>query len=255
MTLDHLSYSSITSYLDCAESWRRKYIAKEPTKSNAALVFGSAFHGAIETFLRDGDRLGEPASYFPAAWEAALAKDTVDWGLDTPESHCNEGIRLLNDPGIANAVKAIEVGRDEEGWKIERKVILFVPGVPIPIIGYIDLIAANGVPVDLKTAKARWPDGKAQDSLQSLFYLAALNQAGVTTHDWRFRHMIFVKTKTPQIQVLEHLHKPAELFFLFKLVRSVWEGIRADIFPLNPTGWKCGPLYCDFWENCRGKYI
>ncbi len=255
MTLDHLSYSSITSYLDCAESWRRKYIAKEPTKSSPALVFGSAFHGAIENFLRDGDKLGEPASYFPAAWEAALEKDTIDWGLDTPETHCNEGIRLLSDPNISKAVRAIEVGRDQEGWQIERKVTLSVPGVPIPIIGYIDLVAADGVPVDLKTSARSWSDGKAQDSLQSLFYLAALNQAGNTAHGWRFRHMVFVKTKTPQIQVLEHLHTPGELFFLFKLVRSVWEGINHDVFPLNTQGYKCSPTWCDYWEVCRGKYV
>jgi len=56
------------------------------------------------------------------------------------------------------------------------------------------------------------------------------------------------------VQVIETLHKPSELFFLFRVVRSVWQGIAAGSFPLNPGSWKCGPAYCDFWGQCRGKF-
>jgi hypothetical protein len=63
-----------------------------------------------------------------------------------------------------------------------------------------------------------------------------------------------VKTKEPKVQVLENVHKPAELFFLFRVVAEVWRGIEREVFPLNPGSWKCGPVFCDFWAGCRGKY-
>jgi len=249
--IDHLSYSSISMFLDCPESWRRKYVAKEPTASSPALVFGSAFHSAVEEELVTG----QPAvENWVTAWPKALERDQVDWGFDTPEVHFNDGIRLLSNEGVAAAIAGLHARKDETGPMVERKVTLSVPGVPVPVIGYIDFIAADGVPCDLKTSARSWTADKASDSLQGLFYLAALNQAGMNFHGWKFRHVVFVKTKEPKVQVMETLHRPGELLFLFKVVRSVWTGIDAGVFPLNPASWKCGPVYCDFWQKCRGRY-
>lgn len=249
--IDHLSYSSISLYLDCPEAWRRRYIAKEPSAPTPALAFGSAFHGAVEAQLTTGQKAVDA---WPAAWAAALERDAVDWGFDTPETHFNEGIRLLSNGGVAQAIDGLAARADETGPMVERKVSLSVPGVPVPIIGYIDFIAREGIPCDLKTASRAWTEAKATDSLQGLFYLAALNQAGMNFHGWRFRHVVFVKTKEPKVQVLENVHKPAELFFLFRVVSEVWKGIEREVFPLNPGSWKCGPQYCDYWANCRGRY-
>ena len=252
--IEHLSYSSISLFLDCPEAWRRKYLAQEPTKTSPALVFGTAFHGALEAYL--GAPQTEPVSYWAGAWAKALERDgsSIDWGIDTPETHCNEGVRLLSNEGVVRAVKNLTVRQDSDGPMIERKVTLSVPGVAVPVIGYIDFVAQDGVPCDLKTSSRAWSSDKASDSLQSLFYLAALNQAGHDWHQWRFRHVVFTKAKTPQVQVLEHSHKPAELFFLFRVVQSVWAAIQSGVFLVNPTGWRCGPQYCDFWAGCRGRY-
>lgn len=249
--IQHLSYSSISLYLDCPEAWRRKYIAKEPTDSTPALAFGSAFHGAIEAQLTTGQKAVDA---WPAAWANALERGPVDFGFDTPETHFNEGIRLLSNAGVSQAIDGFVARSDETGPMVERKVTLNVPGVPVPVIGYIDFISTDGVPCDLKTSSKSWTDGKAADSLQGLFYLAALNQAGQNFHGWRFRHVVFVKTKEPKVQVLENVHTPGELFFLFRMVSEVWKGITREVFPLNPSSWRCGPTYCDYFANCRGRY-
>ncbi|HAX96124.1 MAG TPA: hypothetical protein DCY35_06350 [Prolixibacteraceae bacterium] len=247
-SIQHLSYSSITAYLDCPENWRRKYIAKEPTMSSPALVFGSAFHGTLEKLVIDST--AKVTDTWRGEWTKAIEGQNVFWGTDTPEEIFNDGIRMFSNAAVLEEIKKIKPGKENA---IERRVELRVPSVPVPIIGYIDIILEDGTPADFKTAARSWSDDKAQDSLQSLFYLAALNQAGVSIN-WKFKHIIFVKTKEPKVQVIEHSHTPGELFFLFELIQRVWEGIEKEVFPINPTTWKCNIKYCDYYANCRGKY-
>lgn len=257
--LTHLSYSSISLYLDCPAAWQHKYILKQPTRSAPALVFGTAMHTAIEEQVR-ARTLNMPLPEFhdswANAWTQALEKDhaSIDWGNDTPEQTYNEGVRMFSHPDVWNMVGNLRARVDDQGPMIERKITLNVPGVPLPVIGYIDLVAGDGVPCDIKTSSRAWSSGQAEDSLQTLFYLAGLNQAGVHDHNWRFRHLVLVKTKTPQAQVIEHTHNPKELFFLFRLIRDVWTAIEKESFPVNPVGWRCSERFCDFWMQCRGKY-
>lgn len=249
--IEHLSYSSIAAYLSCGEYWRRKYVAHEPTETTPELVFGTAVHQAVERHLADGSPL---LDHWTAAWQQATEGQPVVWGADTPEHHYNEGLRILGDVKVNAALAAITVAHDEHGPCIERQVSLRVPGVPVPIIGYVDFVTADGVPGDLKTSGRAWTTGKAQSELQTLFYLAAFNQAGLPTPDWRFRHYVITKTKTPALTVFEHRHHPGELMFLFDLILRVWRCIEHEQFPLNPTGWRCEPRFCDFWAQCRGRY-
>jgi hypothetical protein len=248
--IEHLSYSSITTYLNCAANWKFKYIDQLPTYSTPELVLGTAVHNAVEAYLLGQ---GDLITVYPQAWEKAQErdKDKIFWGTDTPEQTYNEGVRLLSHATVANGIKSMNGGTAPQ---IETKVELRVPSVPVPIIGYIDVITADGIPGDFKTSRASWNQAKAQDSIQTLFYLAALNQAGVKNHQWKFRHYVIVKTKTPQFQVLEHTHKPAELFWLFSMISNIWKAIQSEVYPENPTTWLCSPEYCDFYKSCRGKY-
>jgi putative RecB family exonuclease len=248
--LDHLSYSSISSYLACGHNWRMHYLDKIKTGTTPALLFGSAFHGTIEGYLK---KEGDISDLWRANWANQIEKNPdVDWD-GTPEEHHNNGLRMLTHKDVLEGLANIHPGQDAEGIRIERKVELRVPGVPLPIVGYIDIITNDGVPGDFKTSSMRWTDDKALAETQPLFYLAALNQMGETVPGWRFRHFVFVKTKTPQFQRIEHTHNPAQLMWLFKQIRSVWAGIEAGVFPLNSGGWKCSPSYCDYWHLCRGK--
>lgn len=246
--IDHLSYSSITSYLSCARSWAYKYIEKLPTTSSPELAFGSAVHETIEQHLLGK---GELLDLWPTSWKKASEPNNIFWGIDTPEQHYNEGIRILSHKSVSDGIALLKMNQEP---RIETKVELKAPGVPVPIIGYIDLIDDYGIPGDFKTSKASWNMDKARGATQSLFYLAALNQLGDNRHHWTFRHYVIVKTKTPQFQTLEHRHSIGEIFWLFGMLKNVWRAIMAEAYPENPTTWLCNPEYCDFWKSCRGCY-
>jgi putative RecB family exonuclease len=251
--IEHLSYSSISLYLSCPEAWRRKYIAKEPTFTTPALVFGSAIHTAIEQYIQQSEK--PVLDYWSSAWGKAIEGQIVSWNGDTPEQHFNEGVRILTDPGVAYNLSTLKPGKDESGFMVEKQITLRVPGVPVPITGFIDVITADGIPGDFKTSARSWTGEKAANELQPLFYLAAMSQAKMPTPEWRFRHYTIVKTKQPKFEMFEVSHNPKEIVFLFSMIQGVWKAIQNSVFHPNPTGWKCTPAYCDFYADCRGKYL
>ena len=255
MELDHLSYSSISTYQMCPRSWRLHYIDKVPTLTAAALVFGSAFHNCIEAYLKGG---GSPEELWPHRWNAQIEQnnaDNIEWADETPESLFNLGLSMLTAKEVIEPLSTIRAMVSDDGPAIERYITLSVPGVPIPVVGYIDIITEDGVPGDFKTSSRRWSDSRGADEMQPVFYLAALNQAGYDRNPERhFRYYVFTKTRKPELQIIETTRTAGELLWLLDMIRSVWESIDAGAFPMNPGSWKCSPKWCGYWSVCRGRY-
>lgn len=248
--LEHLSYSSISTFLSCGRYWRYKYVDKLPTLASLEMVFGSAFHDTLEAWLT-GDRQNAPVTLFPEKWQAQLERNThLTWNGTTPESLCNEGIRMFSHPDIVQAINDLYPKYEDHQPVIEKRVELHVPGVPIPVIGYVDMIGADDVPYDFKTSGKSWGN-RAETELQPTFYLAALNQMRYPEFN-RFRYVVFVKTKTPKVEILETTRGYRDMFWLFKLIQEVWEAINAKVFVPNPGTWRCSAEYCEFWQPCRG---
>lgn len=251
--IQHLSYSSISTYLLCPESWRRRYILHEQAPTATALVFGSAVHSAIERYLRASKPLEEQ---WRESWSEQLSQESnVAWGEETAESLATDGERLLTSQIVRTFLGEIKANFDLARERcVERKVELHVPGVPVPIIGYIDVITKDGVPGDFKTAARMWAPNKAAEEMQPLVYLAALNQEGVHEHNWRFRHYVMTKSARPSCKVFECQRSPAEVLTgLFPTIQQVWRDIQAERFPKVTTGWKCSAKYCEYWQGCQGN--
>jgi len=253
--IDHLSYSSISSYLLCPRAWRFHYLDKIQVPTAPALVFGSAFHKTIEEHIKTVFATGRVpvVDRWQRHWNDQLERNPeIAWGTDSAESLCNTGIRMLTAPDVASLIDALKPL--DEPHSIERRVELHVPGVSIPIIGYIDMLEHDGVPADFKTSARAWNAKKARSEMQPVFYLAALNQAGYDLNpDLRFRHYVFTKTKNPKAQIWETTRTVGEFFWLFGLIRDVYDAIVSGVFPPNPGTWKCSQKYCEYWPMCRGK--
>lgn len=262
--VQHLSHSSVTTYTSCARSWKYSYLQKVKTPSAPALMFGSAFHDAVEGYLVDldmceGKDITPLTERWRHAWGAQVSEaGEVDWGVSTEKEFLNLGLKMLKRQGIVAAIEDIMLfGGDDVPIAdvVERKVEFTVPGVPVPVIGYIDVIDEDGVPIDLKTASRAWNAGREHDELQPAFYIAALDQGG-WEHNPKslFRYYIFTKTKSPEVYVLETSRSRADIQWCFGLIQDVWDGIENEIFP--PTGigsWKCSPKWCGYWPLCRGR--
>lgn len=256
-----LSYSSISSYLTCGLWWKFRYVDKVPTSTSTALLLGGVFHNTVEKFVTDLalTNTAEPlVEIWKTEWDKKLEEEgsKVDWQEETPESVEAEGRRLMESPSIFQTLLKVNPQVINEKVSIEKQVEFFVPEVELPIVGYIDIIEEDGVPGDFKTASMSWNEKKALEELQPLFYIAGLEQNGFEDNpEMKFRHFVFVKTKTPKAQIIETKRHRGELDFLFEIIQRVWQGIKSETFVPNPTTWKCSEKYCEFWGICRGKSL
>lgn len=260
MTVRHLSYSSINAYMLCAKSWELRYVKKPEVSVSAALPFGGAIHKAVQTYitakmLHSGE-VRPLHELWPTCWQDTMAEQRREIAWDKPSGYYFKlGETMLKAPSIATAIDAIQPLAWHSGEDlIEHRVKFFVPGVPVPIIGYVDMIATDGIPIDFKTAGRKWAAGKEHTEQQPNYYLAALNQMDFKNNpDNKFRYIIMTKTKKPICQVLETSRNWKQLLWTFQVIKTVWEAISAGSFPPNVSSWKCQPKWCEYWDLCRGK--
>jgi len=276
--LDHLSYSSISTYLLCPRSWKYRYVDKIKTPVSTNLIFGSAMHEACEAYIREGANqlTGQEQTsisavdvHFADAWKYQLDRNQeIDWQGESEDSLVKLGTNMTtkeivvtgggperkcrNMSVFLNDFEPLIVDNEPV---IEKRVSLSIPGLPIPLIGYVDLITSDGVPCDFKTAsaKSRWSAEQARGELQPLIYLAALAQEGYALNpDLRFRYIILRKMKTtPKAQVIEIKQTWDAIFERLRMIaEDVWPAIEAGAFPPNESSWKHNSRYCDAWDIC-----
>ena len=265
MPVDRLSYSSVSAYLMCPQSWKFRYIIKPRVPVSVALPFGTAIHKAVQTYIAakaEGHEVKPPADLWPDSWQGALNEprnaDNIKWDR-TYDYYTDLGTKMLSAPDVVAAIENIKpmiALMPEETAIIEKRIEFQVPGVSVPVIGYIDMIEDDGVPVDLKTASRKWGKDKEHGEMQVDFYLLGLNYEGYDLNpNLQFRYYIFIKTKSPTCQILDTVRTWGDLLFTMKLIKEVWEAIQAKTFPCNPTSWKCSEKWCEYWPLCRGKEL
>ncbi len=253
--LDHLSYSSVSSYLTCGRAWKYRYLDKIPTQPSTTLILGSTVHDTMEEIIAKrsvGKEPPNPVEFATHVLTERLEKEEGNFIPEDIETLQNDVLRLVSDSVILSGLADIRAKVDEQGPQIERKVTLEIPEVEAPIIGFIDIVLEDGTPADFKTSSRAWTQDRAEKEMQPIFYLAAMGQCGMPVN-WHFKHLVMVKTKKPQFQTLEHTHEPKELFSLFRQVQDVWKGIQSDVFnPAAPGSWKCSEKWCEYWSICKG---
>lgn len=241
--IDHLSYSSISRYLKCGKQWKYRYIDKLQEESSEALLFGSAWHEFIKKYLLTPKH----NAVLDVIWIETVEQDKYH---NLPILIGGLGDKMLVSQDITNAIEDLSGTVNIESLEMETE--LHIPGVPVPVIGFIDMIQNDGIPIDIKTASRKWTQEQADTSLQPTFYLAALEQLQMVKLPARFKFMVFTKTKNPAVQVLETTRTHEDVFALYGLIGEVWQAIQREVFtPTDPGNWWCSHKYCGFWDVCE----
>lgn len=158
LPLEFLSASSLSKAVSCPELWRRRYLLHEKEGFGVDRFFGSVDHATIAGYMDDKKRNGlvwsveQLMGAYAWCWDDELKKaedhgEPAEWGITDPKKLSDSG-KLLVDAYVKQAADLVDPIAIES--RFEEK----LPGIPIPVIGYIDLETPDRI-VERKTAKKR----------------------------------------------------------------------------------------------------
>jgi putative RecB family exonuclease len=218
-----------------------------------ALEFGTCIHRVLEQFY-SARMIGEKMllkyvhEIFETTW-TAIATDRDD-------------IRYSND----NDFKSLLMyGKDLlTAWynklpddqftilAIEEAFSFTLPGVPIPIIGAMDLIeedsAGTIIITDFKTSGRAYSKDEVDQNQQLTMYQIAAKNNGYSDREILLRFDTLVKTKTPKFEQYWTTRSQLDERRLIKKAAQVWDGISKGVFVANDTSWKCKG--CAYKQAC-----
>jgi RecB family exonuclease len=189
--IDHLSASHINLFIAQPAMWAASYLLKKRTPVGPAAHRGTAIECGVEAALFD------PEMPITAAQDLALAKFQTLTRLSADPRIEKERDNIA--PSVAVALTELrQYGvpeKPEDGR--QHKISIDLPGVPVPIIGYLDLLfPQHGILVDLKTTSRIPSEMSEAHARQGAIYHAAKGN-----HQVRFA---YVSAKKIAVYALEN---------------------------------------------------
>ena len=247
----HFSYTQLMTMLSCPYKYRLQYIeGRDWDTVPSSLVFGGAMHEALRDFhkgLQNGST--SDAGKYIDKFRATFTREGED-----AEFRDGEAAELLSK---GEALIAEYTGQFQHLKPIGVEMEFRVPLVNTftgdllekDIVGRVDLVAEGDEVYELKTGTSSLPAGAVNENLQLILY------------GWAFRIIYgrtpqklllvnLVKTKKPQIQVLDAVADPEREKRLLYLMFQVNEAIQKEAFYPNPrSSYGCGS--CCYSLSCE----
>lgn len=259
--LDHLSWSSISSYRSCPRRFAFSYIEHAPAeRRSAALPFGSSVHRAIER-LHQARLEGAPvptAAELNQTYAAAWREETTD-GAELAFGK-GEDIGVLRSKAermlAAYRLHLTESAADTQILALEHaeRVQLLPDAPPLETrVDRVELVGDTLVVVDTKTSKSKWNDAKVRENQpQVVLYAFALvpMRDAVGAKRIATRYEIITKGKCPTVQIIEPEITRDDALRVRELVGETWRAIRAGVFPRRES-YTCDQ--CPFRTRCLGR--
>jgi len=246
------SHSRYWKWRTCGEAYRRHYEEgdQEPQDSNRA--FGDAVHKCIEFDYREKIQTGknkplsEKVDFFIEKLRDEIAKGLVFSGRDTKESLEKTGQVLVK-------LHHEKIALHTHPKEVEKKVLFSVPGMDIPILGYLDLIEEDPDTGKLylrdhKTSREPYEKDAADLSIQLGCYSLATAIDDVS-------YDVLIKSRVPDVVRIPGKITPLFRSYAISELSTSYHAVKARVFPRPMPGkYPCQPGKCYYWSTCVGKY-
>jgi CRISPR/Cas system-associated exonuclease Cas4 (RecB family) len=165
----HISVSAVNDYILCPLRWWGSRIAKWERPPALAPMAGTALHRAIEAY--HGYEDADPETELVNRWKELKPVIAADRALGKP---------IKVDLGRSLDALALYVDKyprnpmDSSEWPFRQA----VPGLSVPLIGFLDLLTEDKTIRDIKTAGSMktWTQAKADGELQATAYIWVINE-------------------------------------------------------------------------------
>lgn len=240
----------------CPQQVKFRYIEEIKMPPGIAAKIGTGVHKGAEVNHKAKliTRQDEPlAVVIDAAVDGY--KKSLDSGIFFPPNEKGSAKKEINKgvDTVANLTKLYyeTLAPKVQPQLVEETIIIDVPGLPLPMGGTIDLLTEDWWLPDIKTAKSKWAQNKANQSHQATLYNQLIkNHTGEFPQKLSFE--LFIKTKTPKYVSVETTRQPEDFILLIERAKIIWQMIRAGIFPPAEAGhWICTPKWCGYWWRCK----
>lgn len=173
LPLERLSATSMALSIQCPEQFRQKYIVREKED----VMFGARFIGIVDHKVNERlmshlssllveERTSPPSpdlieTIYKQVWNETIEREgEPDWRDEDPVKMQKSGIKMAYAYHSSVYVKPIA---------LEQRFEVLVPGVPVPIMGYIDVLEADRVR-ERKTTGQKTTKPKPKWRFQGLIY-------------------------------------------------------------------------------------
>lgn len=224
-----LSVSSVALFVTCPAQFRQRYVEKMVTPSNPPMMFGTAFHKALEAEHR-----GENSERaLVAAW-------------NTGEAILSATGQVMH-PGKAHALALLDeykrLGLGGKMGQPERKFTLRLldPSLP-PVTGYVDLpIPERRRFREHKTTSSttRWTYEKIMQEYQLHVYGRAYQ--ALYAHRPDVAEYVIFGTESVRVEAIEVVPSPDGFRMFEQAARLTMQGINEDRYPPCGTCELCAP--------------
>ncbi len=225
-----INNSAIIRLSECPRSWELEYVQGYKRPLNSNMFLGGTIHLVLAEFFREkmnGEipSLQDTIILFDSFFDSrAFARDDerdIIWDND------DASLRTVGE-GLIEAFYPTACNLDP--LLVEQKLSIELDGVLVH--GRLDLVLADGTPVDFKTASRLPAQSKLNTDTQPSFYALVNGQDQLK----RFIFYYLVKAKLPFIKSFETKRSKQEIAWLKDEVIPSWARfISAGIFPPNPN--------------------
>lgn len=185
----HLSATSLGVLMTCPEQYRLRYLLHLPERLNTPKLVGSAMHEALADNwrwkLQKGEDLQEDVAWtrFQGAWDSIIDKEgEPEWR--EPPQQLQQTSRLMVGSYMQEIAPTIHPQATEQ-WFSER-----VPGIPVPVVGVIDLETRSLIR-EVKTTAQKQTKPKPTWRVQARIYQLMTRKP--------VEHQIVTRQKTPKL--------------------------------------------------------
>lgn len=194
LPVDHLSASAISDFLTCPEKFRQERILKVPRRPYVDGFIGSVHHDTVEENFSQkihtakDQSLEQALSVFDYKWAERLESEGEPVWTEHPEKVEKLGKKMVQ-------AFHTHVSPDIKPIAVEQRFEDSVPGLPVPVVGYIDVEERDSIQ-EFKTAKQKVAKPKANWRFQGMVYQLFLRKPvywtvttkQVTPVNWHWRN-------------------------------------------------------------------
>ncbi len=258
---EHLSASSIGTYVECSLLYKFSKIDKIPMEQKSdAMEFGSSIHKTLEYYYQEkmiGEKLllKDIHSIFENTWKNRAENDD-----QIQYTKGNDFKSLLMMGKDLLTVWYNKLPNDNYNiLGIEEAFSFYIPGIELPFIGAMDLIEEDSsgiiIVTDHKTSGKAYSKDEVDQNQQLTLYQMAMKSMGYRDREILLKFDTLIKTKTPKFEQYWTTRSELDENRLTRKAVQVWNGISKGVFIPNDTSWKCKNCSyanaCNEWFNER----